>query len=594
MTLWYTRFMKKNNPRLQKLKTDFSLDIGDKPLQEYPRPQFQRESYVNLNGWWQYAICDSKETPSQFDGKILVPFSPETELSGVERQLLPNQFLHYYTTFSLKENFNQGKVLLHFGAVDSICWVYLNGSLVGHHVGGYNTFFFDVTKWLKETNDLHVVVQDFGDTSYHTNGKQSFNRGGMWYSPQSGIWQTVWLESVPNEWLRGVKMTPNVNDQTITFDFDKDNGGVQISIFDQGQQIACVQTEQQSCTIKIDNAKLWSPESPFLYDVQFVLGQDKVKSYFAMRSVDIQRVDGKPRIMLNNKPYFHNGLLDQGYWADGWYTAPSDKALEYDVIVAKEMGFNMLRKHIKVEPMRWYWHCDRLGMLVWQDMPSGGTYQNLWITLWLPFAIKLQKLSDKNPKRFSRKPKESQEQFRVELKEMVDQLYNCPCICVWVPFNEGWGQFDSANVSSWLKQYDPTRLVDHASGWHDQGAGDFLSLHIYYRKVKIPKKDKKGRAIVLSEFGGYSYKDQEHCFNLDEIYGYGGKDIVNAKLLTDALENLYLNQVLPCIEKGLCASVYTQLSDVEDETNGIVTYDRKVVKVEKDRMKKINERMIIQ
>ena len=312
-----------------------------------------------------------------------------------------------------------------------------------------------------------------------------------------------------------------------------------------------------------------------------------------MRTFDVQTVDGKRRIMLNNKPYFHNGLLDQGYWSDGLYTAPSDKALEYDVFLAKELGFNMLRKHIKVEPMRWYWHCDRLGMIVWQDMPSGGTYQNLWITLWLPFAIKLQKLSDKNPARFSRKDKRAQELFKEELKEMMDQLYNCPCIAVWVPFNEGWGQFDSANVAKWMKQYDKTRLVDHASGWHDQKAGDFLSLHIYYRKVKIPKKDKKGRAIVLSEFGGYSYKDMEHSFNLDEIYGYGGKEIVNAKILTDALEKLYLEQVLPCIEKGLCATVYTQLSDVEDETNGIVTYDRKVVKVEKERMQEINKRMKI-
>ena len=584
----------KKQPRLVKLKTDFSCEIGDKPLQEYPRPQYQRESYVNLNGWWQYAITESKDVPESFDGKILVPFSPESQLSGVERQLLPHQFLHYQTTFCLPKDFNQGKVFLHFGAVDSLCWVYVNGVEVGRHVGGYNAFFFDVTQSLYEKNVLHVVVQDLSDSSFFSNGKQSLKRGGMWYSPQSGIWQTVWLESVPSHYLKSVKMIPDVNDETITFFFDKEQDErVEIVVFDGKDEIVRTQTQEQKVSIKIENAKLWSPESPFLYDVQFVLGQDKVKSYFAMRTFDVQTVDGKRRIMLNNKPYFHNGLLDQGYWSDGLYTAPSDKALEYDVVLAKELGFNMLRKHIKVEPMRWYWHCDRLGMIVWQDMPSGGTYQNLWITLWLPFAIKLQKLSDKNPARFSRKDKRTQELFKEELKEMMDQLYNCPCIAVWVPFNEGWGQFDSANVAKWMKQYANTRLVDHASGWHDQKAGDFLSLHIYYRKVKIPKKDKKGRAIVLSEFGGYSYKDMEHSFNLDEIYGYGGKEIVNAKILTDALENLYLEQVLPCIEKGLCATVYTQLSDVEDETNGIVTYDRKVVKVEKERMQEINKRMKI-
>ncbi|MBO5773048.1 MAG: glycoside hydrolase family 2 [Clostridia bacterium] len=584
----------KKQPRLVKLKTDFSCEIGDKPLQEYPRPQYQRESYVNLNGWWQYAITESKDVPESFDGKILVPFSPESQLSGVERQLLPHQFLHYQTTFYLPKDFNQGKVFLHFGAVDSLCWVYVNGVEVGRHVGGYNAFFFDVTQSLCEKNVLHVVVQDLSDSSFFSNGKQSLKRGGMWYSPQSGIWQTVWLESVPSHYLKSVKMIPDVNDETITFFFDKEQDErVEIVVFDGKDEIVRTQTQEQKVSIKIENAKLWSPESPFLYDVQFVLGQDKVKSYFAMRTFDVQTVDGKRRIMLNNKPYFHNGLLDQGYWSDGLYTAPSDKALEYDVFLAKELGFNMLRKHIKVEPMRWYWHCDRLGMIVWQDMPSGGTYQNLWITLWLPFAIKLQKLSDKNPARFSRKDKRAQELFKEELKEMMDQLYNCPCIAVWVPFNEGWGQFDSANVAKWMKQYDKTRLVDHASGWHDQKAGDFLSLHIYYRKVKIPKKDKKGRAIVLSEFGGYSYKDMEHSFNLDEIYGYGGKEIVNAKIFTDALENLYLEQVLPCIEKGLCATVYTQLSDVEDETNGIVTYDRKVVKVEKERMQEINKRMKI-
>ena len=581
---------KKIQPRYVKLKTDFAENLGEKPLQEYPRPQFVRDSYINLNGWWDYAITNNDLKPEKFDGKILVPFSPESQLSSVERTVMPDDFLHYHTTFSLPKDFNKGKIILHFGAVDCICNVFINGKKVGEHVGGYNAFKFDISDYVLPKNEIWVVVVDPSDTSYFSNGKQSTNRGGMWYTPQSGIWQTVWVESVPTAYIKGVKITPNVDKSIVDFEFDKsENKPIEISVFDGENLVAQANSSSTSVSVKLENVKLWDCDNPFLYDVIFKMGDDVVKSYFAMRKTEIKIVDGVPRITLNDKICFHNGLLDQGYWSDGLYTAPTDEALKYDVEFAKSLGFNTLRKHIKVEPMRWYYHCDKLGMLVWQDMPSGGTYQNIWFTLWLPFLIKTQRFSDKNYKRFSRKEIESRERFKIELKEMIDQLYNCPCICVWVPFNEGWGQFDSKEISEWLKEYDETRLVDHASGWHDQGCGDFLSLHIYYRKIKIPKKDRKGRAIILSEFGGYSYKADEHSFNLDEIYGYGGKEIINADLLTDALENLYVNQVLPNVKKGLCACIYTQLSDVEDETNGLLTYDRKVVKIDEERIKKINE-----
>ncbi len=570
-----------------KLKTPFN--VGEKPLQEYPRPQFERESYFNLNGLWDYAITQSEDSPESYDGKILVPFSPETTLSGVERTVQPHEFLHYRVEFSLPDGFEKDVTLLHFGAVDTIAKVYFNGQFVATHVGGYNSFFVDVSTLVQSVNELRVVVQDFSNTKYHTNGKQSLSRGGMWYSPQSGIWQTVWVESLNYSHLKKVKITPLFDEKKIMFELSKSkNGDVFCDVFFKGEKIATEHTEKDVLLVDLSSSFFeWTPDIPNLYDVVFRFENDVVKSYFAMRKHSVGSVDGKKRLLLNNKPIFHNGVLDQGYWPDSLYTAPSDEALIFDIQTMKDMGFNMLRKHVKVEPLRWYYHCDKLGMLVWQDMPSGGTKQNLWFTLRLPFLFKWHNASDKNYKRFSREEKISRDTFETELYEMIDQLYNSPCVACWVLFNEGWGQFDSVEICKKVKQKDSTRIIDHASGWHDQGVGDVLSLHVYFRKLYLPKADKHNRAMTISEFGGYTFSKQGHLFNTKRRYGYG-KTSKDESALTKKTCKLFQEQLVPLIQKGLCASVYTQLSDVEDEVNGLVTYDRKCVKVNVEELKRTN------
>ncbi|MCM1395771.1 MAG: hypothetical protein NC132_06695, partial [Corallococcus sp.] len=421
----------------RKLITVFGENITDKPLQEYPRPQFVRKSYVNLNGLWDYAITDSAEMPVEYDGKILVPFSPESSLSGVNRQLKPTQYLFYRVNFALTKSFVKDRILLNFGAVDSICDVYVNGQNVCHHEGGYNAFSADITSAVSESdNELIVRVRDLTDTAYDTNGKQSTHRKGMWYTPQSGIWQTVWMESVPEQYIEGIKITP---------DFDGASVKIEISCnFDEPVTVIALDGDKeiikadgkQAVTLAFPNGEFipWTPENPHLYNLKIISRRDYVESYFGMRKFSCEKVDGYNRLMLNNKPYFHNGLLDQGYWSDGLYTAPGDEALIFDIQSMKDLGFNMLRKHIKVEPMRWYYHCDRLGMLVWQDMPSGGSYQHKAVTLALPFIG--VKIKDDKYRLFSRKTQESRDKYVREYAEMIEQLYNCTSIAVWVPFNE--------------------------------------------------------------------------------------------------------------------------------------------------------------
>lgn len=571
------------------LTTVWGENITDKPLQEYPRPQFARKSYINLNGWWQYAITTKDEIPSKFGGKILVPFSPESKLSGVGRQLKSKEFLYYRTTFTLQKGFVRDIVLLNFGAVDSICDVYVNGKHLCHHEGGYNAFTVDITFALKEEdNELIVKVRDLTDTSYYTNGKQSTRRGGMWYTPQSGIWQTVWLESVPAQYITAIRIYPDYDRAQVTVEADCNfDEPFTVKVLDGEVEIA-KNDGKNSVTVEFPNGefKPWSPEEPFLYNLKIISRRDLVESYFGMRKFSCQKIGKYNRLMLNNSPYFNNGLLDQGYWSDGLYTAPSDDALIYDIQTAKDLGFNMLRKHIKVEPARWYYHCDRLGMLVWQDMPSGGTRQSKMTTMYLPFVGR-KKIKDSNYRRFSRAKEESRNMYIAEYAEMLDQLFNCTCISTWVPFNEGWGQFDANQIAEFTKDYDSTRLIDHASGWHDQGGGDIRSLHVYFKKVRLPKD--KTRAVCLTEFGGYSFKDAEHSFNTDSTYSY--KKFDTLQTFNNGLRTLYERDVIGWIEKGLCAAVYTQLSDVEDEVNGLLTYDRKQLKVDADMIKAINARV---
>ena len=539
------------------------------PLPEYPRPQMVRDSYLNLNGPWSYAITTSAQKPAQADGTILVPFSPESELSGVGHILQPEEYLWYIRTVTLPDGFNIGRVLLHFGAVDQTATVWCNGVELATHTGGYLPFTVDITEVLAKENTILVCVRDATNKSQLPRGKQTLHPHGIWYTPQSGIWQTVWLESVPQNYIRSLRVTP---------------------LFDAHQVEITVEGEGQ-CTIDLEGRRYtfpagvpahvpvrafrpWSPEQPTLYPFSVTLGSDTVYSYFAMRKCSVETgKDGVRRLFLNGKPYFHNGLLDQGYWPDGLYTAPSDDALVYDIQLAKDMGFNMLRKHIKVECDRWYYHCDRLGMLVWQDMPSGGGRYNL-LTISAPLITGIH-LKDSHYRLFARTDPDGRDSFRQELEEMIRQLQNCPCIVLWVPFNEGWGQFDAKQITRLVRKLDPTRLIDHASGWHDQGVSDVRSLHVYFKPYRF-RPDKKGRAVVLSEFGGYNLPVAGHTWN-EKNFGYKGYQTPEA--LGEAVRKLYETQIVPARKAGLAADVYTQLSDVEDEVNGFVTYDRKEEKL---------------
>lgn len=554
-------------------------------LTEYPRPQMRRNSYLNLNGRWEYAITDSDESPRRWDGTILVPFSPESALSGVGRSLQPGQTLWYRREVIVPQGFipADGRLLLHFGAVDQEAAVYWNGRLLGRHMGGYNAFTLDATDALGPRNSLVVRVHDDTDASFHSRGKQKTRRGGIWYTPQSGIWQTVWMEGVPRHYIEGLRIVP-LFDQSAVEVMVRCSQPLQCEATVDGRTVPF--TSGEPARIPMPDFRAWSPEDPYLYDLSVTLGEDRVESYFGMRKMEV-RADrgGVKRLFLNGEPYFQSGLLDQGYWPDGLYTAPSDEALIYDIQTAKAMGFNLLRKHIKVEPMRWYYHCDRLGMLVWQDMPSGGgKYRFSTITLPLVTGIHRR---DNHYRAFARASSQGRGEYMDELEEMVGQLFNAPSVVLWVPFNEGWGQFDSTLVMERLRALDPTRPVDPASGWHDQGAGELRSLHVYFKPFRF-RRDRRGRALALSEFGGYNLRVDGHCFNQKD---YGYRRLPDAAALWRDFSRLYEREVLPAVPRGLCASVYTQLSDVEDELNGLMTYDRRVVKLDADEVRELNERL---
>lgn len=554
-------------------------------LTEYPRPQMRRDSYLNLNGRWEYAITDSDELPRRWDGTILVPFSPESALSGVGRSLQPGQTLWYRREVILPQGFipADGRLLLHFGAVDQEAAVYWNGRLLGRHMGGYNAFTLDAMDALGPRNSLVVRVHDDTDASFHSRGKQKTRRGGIWYTPQSGIWQTVWMEAVPRHYIESLRIVP-LFDQSAVEVMVRCSQPLQCEATVDGRTVPF--TSGEPARIPMPDFRAWSPEDPYLYDLSVTLGEDRVESYFGMRKMEV-RADrgGVKRLFLNGEPYFQSGLLDQGYWPDGLYTAPSDEALIYDIQTAKAMGFNLLRKHIKVEPMRWYYHCDRLGMLVWQDMPSGGgKYRFSTITLPLVTGIHRR---DNHYRAFARASSQGRGEYMDELEEMVGQLFNAPSVVLWVPFNEGWGQFDSTLVMERLRALDPTRPVDPASGWHDQGAGELRSLHVYFKPFRF-RRDRRGRALALSEFGGYNLRVDGHCFNQKD---YGYRRLPDAAALWRDFSRLYEREVLPAVPRGLCASVYTQLSDVEDELNGLMTYDRRVVKLDADEVRELNEQL---
>lgn len=557
-----------------------SVDLSQ-PLNDYPRPQFVRDSYFSLNGKWQYKITKSPAIPDDYDGEIVVPFSPESELSGVNRTVGPNDYLIYKKSFVLPSDFNKGRVYINFGAVDQIATVYINGKCVGTHKGGYTPFRFELSEYINESeNDLVVLVKDFSDTKFYSRGKQKINRGGIWYTAQSGIWQSVWLESTPTEHLDSVRITPDYDNELVRFEFFGTDD-VETLIYD-GDELIADTTEH---TVKIPDFKPWSPENPFLYKVVFKACGEKIKSYFGMRKFSVG-TDGMgiKRLLLNNKPYFHNGLLDQGYYPDTMLTPPCNEAMENDIKFVKNAGFNMLRKHIKVEPLLWYHYCDVNGIIVWQDMVNGGGSYGLEVSA-IPFVNIT--LDDTKYKTFAREDKEGRDLYYQELDEMISHLYNCPCIAVWVPFNEGWGQFDSRIAYEKIKALDSTRIVDTTSGWHDLGHSDVISKHIYFTPIKVKAGD---RPYVLSEFGGFSMRIKGHTFN-EKMFGY---KIYNSKnSLTKAYKRLFNNVIIPQIKDGLSATVYTQLTDVEDELNGLLTYDRELQKIDVDKLKEINERVRI-
>lgn len=584
----------------------------DHVLEEYPRPLLMREDYQILNGWWDYAFTIDYKQPQQYEGRILVPFSPETALSGVGRQLKPDEYLWYRRNFDLPgwdREKGQNRILLHFGAVDQSCEVRINGYKVKRHTGGYLPFEVDISRYAQESaNELIVAVKDLSDTSYHSKGKQKLNAGGMFYTAQSGIWQTVWLEKVPETYIKEIKTVPDIEKKIIrikvssSYSTDKKNVDklsrnlpIEIKIRKPGLypdpvvkpsqistedmlETAVLAVSDKWIEIPIESISLWNCETPYLYYFEVKLGDDRAISYFAMRkfSLETKVHEEFPRICLNGEVQFQNGVLDQGYWPESLYTPPSDAAMIFDIQEMKKTGFNMVRKHLKIEPQRWYYHCDRLGIVVWQDMVNGGSYYKHWFVTygatllsWLRIPMR-----DVYPRLLSREAKAGRLEFIWEMKETIRLLGNHPSIAAWVIFNEGWGQFQTEDMTRIVRRLDPNRLIDQASGWFDQGGGDFSSLHNYFFKLFI--RPERERASVLSEFGGYSYREPGHCAK-EKLYGYG---ICKNK---KDLEKRFLERwsgVRNLIPQGLSASIYTQWTDVEEEVNGVFTYDREVRKIE--------------
>lgn len=564
-------------------------------LDEYPRPGMKRKDYTILNGYWDYAFTDSRELPEQYDGQILVPFSPEAALSGVNRVLTPDEFLHYRRLFSAEKPAGGQRLLLHFGAVDQSCEVFVNGCRIGEHTGGYWHFSFDITEAVRDgENLLQVVVSDPSDTSYGARGKQSLDRGGMWYTPQSGIWQTVWMESVPAHYIEALRLNPDFDGSCLEIRADLNEAerlpmNLTVCLKDEVILRADGMTGDL-CRVKLPPLKAWTPEEPVLYDVIVRAGEDEITSYFAMRKISMEKdVKGILRLFLNGRPYFHNGVLDQGYFPEGLYTPPSDEAMVNDILQMKALGFNMLRKHAKIEPDRWYYHCDRLGMLVWQDMINGGTRLKGALKEALPDKIKdkLKPGRDENFRVSLREDDASREEFSREVEKTIGQLYNFPCISVWTVFNEAWGEFEAEAVTRLVRTLDSSRLIDEASGWIDQGGGDIRSYHNYFLPLKVrPQPD---RCVALSEFGGYSWHIKDHSWTPDE---FGYRKYHTKATLTLAVDVLWKRDLMTNLANGLSAAVYTEVSDVEDETNGLLTYDREILKVDPEVISQINRELL--
>lgn len=574
---------KLTNNKKNHLDSNFKPDETT-PLPEYPRPQLKRDSYINLNGLWDFTISDKCEIPQKYDYKILVPYPMESKASKVFKALKKNQYIIYRKSISFDKDFIKDKVLLHFGAIDQFATIYFNNNLLLENTYvGYYPLTLDITPYLESSNELIVICKDDNDNAYPY-GKQSKTSKGMWYTKISGIWQTVWCESVCNNYIKSIKLTPNIDDATIKIETVQDYSSPKTyKIYLKDELINEETTTSNTIIIKLNKLALWSPDDPELYTLTIASNSDCISSYFAMRKFSIEKINSIKRLCLNNKPFFFNGLLDQGYYSDGIFTPGSYENFEYDILTMKSLGFNTLRKHIKIEPLYWYYLCDKHGMIVWQDMVNNGKYSFITDTA-LP-TIGITRKSDKG---IHKGP--NQNIFINSMKKTVELLYNTPSIALYTIFNEGWGQFNSPDVHNILSSLDNTRFIDCNSGWFDMHVNDINSKHIYFKKVQIDYDD---RATILSEFGGYSYKLQDHSFNSENTYGY--KFYSSQQEYEDDFVKLYETEILPNVEKGLCAAIYTQVSDVEDETNGILTYDRKVCKLSipriKETMDKINNKL---
>lgn len=565
-----------------------------KVLPEYPRPQMVRENWQNLNGLWDYALQPRNgqdQIPTQFEGKILVPFAIESALSGVGKRVGKDSVLWYKTAIKIPAKLRKDNILLHFGAVDWLADVYVNGKKVGTHRGGYDPFHFDITSALEKGSDQQIAVRvwDPTDEGPQARGKQVKKPESIWYTPVTGIWQTVWLEAVPKTFIVATKQTPDIDKKTLTFSAEieniQENDKIRVTAMDGKTKIAeRTINGNEEVEIEISNPKLWSPESPFLYDLKVAIIRngkviDEVDGYFAMRKISMEPdEDGIQRMLLNNEFVFQFGPLDQGWWPDGLYTAPTDEALAFDIEKTKEMGFNMIRKHVKVEPARWYYLTDKLGMLVWQDMPSGDL-GNRWNSR--PGVEGIQTDKDRTA--------ESIEIFREEWSEIMKDLHNFPSIVVWVPFNEAWGQFKTKEITEWTMEMDPSRLVNSASGGNFEPVGHIIDIH-NYPEPAMPRADLFGKdqILVLGEYGGLGLPVEGHTWQEKDNWGY--QSFKSEEELFNKYKE-FITKLEDLIEIGLSAAVYTQTTDVEIETNGLMTYDRKVIKVSPEKLADVHEKL---
>ena len=562
------------------------------PLSEHPNPLLRRDNYACLNGKWGFEINQDLDPKSvQYQGSIIVPFAVETQLSSIQRRVQKNDVLHYQKVFDLPKKMNASLVVLHFEAVDQVCDVYLNGERLIHHEGGYIPFAFRCPKLHKKDNVLEVVVIDDTASPYFPRGKQLNKNGGIWYTPTSGIWGSVWLEEVPEDHIEEIRFIPDIKARIckVIAKLNNNKKHCKVEVYDQDELVDKLTLDEDGeGIISLKNMKLWTVESPHLYDVILKYGEDEVHSYFGMREVSTTEHNGHLYPALNGRPIFLSGPLDQGYYPESGLTPPSDQAMINDIMMMKKYGFNMVRKHIKVEPRRWYYHCDRLGLLVMQDFVNIGAPYQLFLIGTAPFIpYRFDDRLKMHQHSFGIKDERTKESFIQNNEAMMRLLINHPSIVAWTIFNEGWGQFDAKAVYEHMKQIDPTRLFDVTSGWYDQGVGNFDSHHVYFRRVLL--NPCRSRILSLSEFGGYSLKIDDHTWS-NKAFGY--KKMKDQADLNAALKRLYEEEIIPLKKVGLAVAVYTQLSDVEDEINGLVTYDRKVEKADPKLFQAIHKELL--